>query len=103
MITIGDENGNTIGNDNHIGNFSNDMDPDSHLVCNVLSISHVVYDTDCVGIGNFGDPTDLFNCDSDEGNSSSQFSYFQFCCWQYCKQYNVPSLSSHNPCTNKHK
>lgn len=36
------------GNYDHIGNFRNDIGPDSHLVGDVLSINHVFYNTGCV-------------------------------------------------------
>lgn len=57
MLNLGDDIGNTICNRDHIGSFSNDIHPDSHLIGNVLSIGHIVFHTTCVCIGNLGDPT----------------------------------------------
>lgn len=103
MLTTIDDNGNTIGDDYQIGDFSNDSNLDSHLVGNVVSIIHVFSDTDCVGIGNFGNPIVFLVCVSDEGSSSSQVSYCQFLCQQYLKRYNAPPPPSCSSSTNKHK
>lgn len=56
MLTLDDDNDNIIHD--HIGNFTDNISPDYHLVGNFLNINHVFSNTDCVCTGNFGAPTD---------------------------------------------
>ena len=106
MVTTVYDDGNMIGNDNQLVESTNDSNHASHLISDVISISDILSDSDCVIFGAFSNFTDLFDWDSEKGSSNSHSSYFSPHCWRQRKNhrhYNTPPLPFHSPHENKHK
>ena len=75
MVTTVDDDCNTIGNEYQIGDFTNETDHDSSHIGDVISITNVLSDYNCVCFSDSSNSTSSFDYDFDEGSSNSHFSY----------------------------
>ena len=76
MVTTVDDDGNTIGNEDQAGDFTNETDHDSSCISDVIGISNILSDYNCVGFSDSRDSTSSSDRDFDEGSS---ISYSSFC------------------------
>ena len=105
-----DDDGNTISNEDQIGDVTNKNDHDFSCIGDTINITDILSDCNCVSFSNSSDSTSSFACDFDEESSISHSSSCQsrrHCCHhrqrKHCKCYWAPPLPSRLPRTNKHK